>query len=69
MAIAHALISEGVTKGDRVAILMRNLPEWPAAFFGAVLAGAIDKPHGLRECVIVDDEGYVWVPGVALKPE
>ncbi len=32
-----------------------------------VLAGAIDKPHGLRECVIVDDEGYVWVPGVASK--
>ncbi|MGQ0484000.1 MAG: hypothetical protein ACT4SY_01400 [Hyphomicrobiales bacterium] len=33
-----------------------------------VLAGAMDKPHGLRECVIVDDEGYVWVPGVAIKP-
>jgi uncharacterized glyoxalase superfamily protein PhnB len=32
-----------------------------------VLAGSIDKPHGLRECVIVDDEGYVWVPGVAIK--
>ena len=32
-----------------------------------VLAGAMDKPHGLRECVIVDDEGYVWVPGVAIK--
>lgn len=31
-----------------------------------VLAGAMDKPHGLRECVIVDDEGYVWVPGVAV---
>lgn len=29
-----------------------------------VLAGAMDKPHGLREAVIVDDEGYVWVPGV-----
>ena len=31
-----------------------------------VLAGSMDKPHGLRECVIVDDDGYVWVPGVAL---
>jgi catechol 2,3-dioxygenase-like lactoylglutathione lyase family enzyme len=31
-----------------------------------VLAGSIDKPHGLRECVLVDDEGYVWVPGMAL---
>jgi catechol 2,3-dioxygenase-like lactoylglutathione lyase family enzyme len=32
-----------------------------------VLAGSIDKPHGLRECIIVDDDGYVWVPGVALN--
>jgi catechol 2,3-dioxygenase-like lactoylglutathione lyase family enzyme len=31
-----------------------------------VLAGTIDKPHGLRECVLIDDEGYVWVPSVAL---
>lgn len=30
-----------------------------------VLAGAIDKPHGLRECVILDDDGYAWVPAVA----
>ena len=32
-----------------------------------VLAGSMDKPHGLRECVILDDEGYAWVPGVAIK--
>ena len=31
-----------------------------------VLAGAIDKPHGLREAILVDDEGYVWIPAVAL---
>ena len=31
-----------------------------------VLAGSIDKPHGLRECMIVDDDGYVWVPGTAI---
>ncbi|MEO1197651.1 MAG: hypothetical protein AAFX39_00245 [Pseudomonadota bacterium] len=31
-----------------------------------VLAGSIDKPHGLRECVIIDPDGYAWVPGVAL---
>jgi catechol 2,3-dioxygenase-like lactoylglutathione lyase family enzyme len=31
-----------------------------------VLAGAMDKPHGLREAVILDDDGYCWVPGVAL---
>ena len=27
-----------------------------------VLASASDKPHGLREVYIVDDDGYVWVP-------
>ena len=31
-----------------------------------VLAGSMDKPHGLRECVILDDDGYAWVPGVAI---
>lgn len=32
-----------------------------------VLAGSIDKPHGLRECFIVDPEGYVWVPGTPIR--
>jgi long-chain acyl-CoA synthetase len=41
LAIAAALQDAGVRKGDRVAIAMRNLPEWPAAFFGCLLAGAI----------------------------
>lgn len=31
-----------------------------------VLEGAEDKPHGLREAVILDDDGYAWVPGVAI---
>ena len=31
------------------------------------LAGSMDKPHGLHECMILDDEGYVWVPGVAIR--
>ena len=31
-----------------------------------VLAGSIDKPHGLREAILVDPDGYVWVPGIAL---
>jgi catechol 2,3-dioxygenase-like lactoylglutathione lyase family enzyme len=29
-----------------------------------VLAGAMDKPHGLREAYLVDADGYLWVPGV-----
>ena len=31
-----------------------------------VLAGAIDKPHGQREAILIDDEGYVWIPSVPL---
>ena len=31
-----------------------------------VLAGALDKPHGLRECHIVGPSGYVFVPSLAL---
>ena len=31
-----------------------------------VLAGAIDKPHGLREAYLVDPDGYLWVPDVPL---
>jgi long-chain acyl-CoA synthetase len=41
LAIADELMRQGLRKGDRVAIAMRNLPEWPAAFFGTVLAGGI----------------------------
>ncbi len=44
MVFAHTLIGAGVKKGDRVAVIMRNIPEWPVAFFGAALAGAIATP-------------------------
>ncbi|MGH6878191.1 MAG: class I adenylate-forming enzyme family protein [Rhizomicrobium sp.] len=43
-AVAHELLKLGVAKGDRVAIVMRNLPEWVAAFYGAAMAGAIVTP-------------------------
>ena len=41
---AGALGSLGVQKGDRVAIAMRNLPEWSIAFFGSAMVGAIAVP-------------------------
>ncbi len=44
LAVAAELRRRGVAKGDRVAIVMRNLPEWPAVFFGAALIGAIVAP-------------------------
>ncbi len=34
----------GVKKGDRVAIAMRNFPEWSVAFFAAVAVGAVVVP-------------------------
>ncbi len=41
---AAELTAKGVQKGDRVAIVMRNLPEWPVAFYAALSVGAIVTP-------------------------
>jgi len=44
-AVAHLLIDRyGVRPGDRVAIAMRNFPEWAMAFWGAAAAGAVVVP-------------------------
>jgi long-chain acyl-CoA synthetase len=73
LAIAAELSRRGIRKGDRVAIAMRNLPEWPAAFFGTVLIGAIatalnawwtgpELEYGLRDsgarAAILDGERF-----------
>jgi long-chain acyl-CoA synthetase len=42
--VAAMLAARGLSKGDRVALVMRNLPEWPVVFMGALLAGAIVVP-------------------------
>ncbi|MEC7288965.1 MAG: class I adenylate-forming enzyme family protein, partial [Pseudomonadota bacterium] len=34
----------GVVKGDRVAVIMRNYPQWPVPFFAALSIGAIATP-------------------------
>ncbi|HKU38841.1 MAG TPA: class I adenylate-forming enzyme family protein, partial [Polyangiales bacterium] len=44
LTLAHELIGRGVRKGDRVALIMRNLPEWPVAFFASAITGAIITP-------------------------
>ena len=71
ITLAHRLIADGVKKGDRVAVIMRNLPEWPVAFWAGQLVGAIVTPlnawwtgpeleYGLADSgtkvAIVDDE-------------
>ena len=71
-ALAWRLADDyGVKKGDRVAIAMRNFPEWPIAFWAATTIGAIAVPlnawgtgddlaYGLRDSgasvAIVDGE-------------
>lgn len=72
-ALANRLADLGVRKGDRVALAMRNLPEWPVAFFAATAMGAIMVPlnawwtgaeleYGLKDSgasvLIVDDERH-----------
>ncbi|WP_439545471.1 class I adenylate-forming enzyme family protein [Sandarakinorhabdus sp.] len=44
LALAERLRADGLAKGDRVAVVMRNLPEWPVAFYAASLCGAIVTP-------------------------
>ncbi|MBU2031229.1 MAG: acyl--CoA ligase [Alphaproteobacteria bacterium] len=71
LALAEVFIEQGVKPGDRVAVVMRNLPEWPVTFFAGVLTGAIVAPlnawwsgaelvYGLKDCgaviAVVDDE-------------
>jgi long-chain acyl-CoA synthetase len=60
-ALAHALIANGVKKGDRVAIIMPNTPQYVIAEFAIWKAGGIvasinplytgpELEHALKEC-------------------
>ncbi len=44
LAVAGWLQARGVAKGDRVAILLENCPQWPMSYFGILLAGAVAVP-------------------------
>ena len=51
--------------GTELRLHGRNPDEAEAAAHAAghtVLAGSMDKPHGLREVYIIDPDGYCWVP-------
>jgi long-chain acyl-CoA synthetase len=43
-SLAHALADWGIAKGDRVAILSENRPEWAFADFATLLVGAVAVP-------------------------
>ena len=76
--LAGALRGLGVARGDRVAICMRNCPEWPAAFFAPMALGAVtvslngwwsgeEIVHGLRDVqarvLIVDGQRLERIGG------
>jgi long-chain acyl-CoA synthetase len=42
--VSDYLIEEGVSEGDRIAILSESRPEWVVAFFAAVRCGAVIVP-------------------------
>src|SRR5947208_3003640 len=43
-AIAAGLIAEGVQGGDRIGILMENIPEWVFVLLGVMRTGAVTVP-------------------------
>ena len=42
--VANALINMGITKGDRIVLLLNNSPEYVVTYFGIVKIGAIAVP-------------------------
>ncbi len=44
ITIAHSLMNAGVAKGDRIALVLENRPEWGFIYFGILYAGAIAVP-------------------------
>ena len=43
-AVAHGLVAQGLTVGDRVALHLGNTPEFPATYFGILRAGMVALP-------------------------
>ena len=73
--LAQWMISNGIKKGDRVAVTGKNSPEWATVFFASMLAGAIACPmdYALHnneianlvktakpKMIFVDEEKYDW---------
>ncbi len=42
--VAAVLQGRGIAKGDRVAVAMRNYPEWVTTYFGVLILGAVAVP-------------------------
>ncbi len=46
--LANLLLSRGIKKGDKVAILLMNCIEWPPIYFGILKTGALAVPLNYR---------------------
>ena len=46
--LAHVLALHGVAPGDRVAIMLDNVPGWPLSWFAILKAGAVAVPVNAR---------------------
>ena len=46
--LAQVLVAHGIQPGDRVAIMLDNVPDWPLSWFAILKAGAIAVPVNVR---------------------
>jgi acyl-CoA synthetase (AMP-forming)/AMP-acid ligase II len=51
--VADTLLSRGAQPGERVALLLRNSPQFAAAFYGALAAGTAAVPLNVQERAVV----------------
>ncbi len=68
----HATLTSDAPRGVGVELrcyhVDPDMAEAKARALGyTVLAGSLDKPHGLRECMLLDNDGYVWIPSRHLQ--
>jgi catechol 2,3-dioxygenase-like lactoylglutathione lyase family enzyme len=66
-------LAEGGRRGIGAEIRMHGLDPDSAeaaalARGDTVISATANKGHGLRECYILDGEGYLWVPDVLVPP-
>ncbi len=54
---AHALAARGISKGDRVALLTLNCPEFVESFFALAKLGAVVVPLNVR--LVADELAYI----------
>ena len=67
-AVAGDLHSRGIRSGDRVGIVLPNVPAFPVIFYGILMAGAVAVPINpmLKEREItyyLDDSGMALIYG------